>query len=187
MSSGKIQPAPPGLLSKLALKQNGPNPTDLSDQVVPIIDLTNWYSADASVPVVGIDLTLGSGVLFQTILGFSSQPLVVPDNEIWWVRGFEVELAGNGLITVVDIYELFPVLLYREVASGLRGRITGESRPFNGTGIPPGDAQLFTSPSIRDLWAPPGSEFAFGLYGSFIFAGAFVTVRGMAMVDKFRI
>ena len=74
-----IQRIPPGLLSFLGLKSTGQNPNNLSDTVVPVLDLEHLYLAQ--------DLQVSSNTQNVANAG-QSISLAVPNGEAWRVLGF---------------------------------------------------------------------------------------------------
>lgn len=172
---GLLQPAAPGLLSALQLKQRGANPDTLSDTVVPTVDLTHWYLANQPSVQSGV-FELGVGVLYGqyvTLEDPSVGPLTVPDNEIWWVRSHTVSVVIPNTAVTFAFFQLKPMLLLRELSpgDGFRGMYMGENA-FGSTlrsddvgAIPDGFEVL--APSLRDFWAPPGAQFGAQYMGAF--------------------
>lgn len=78
-SLGPVQATAPGLLSLLSLKQLGHNPRTLNDEVVPNIDILNWYLQTQIEAVVGTAV----GVTVPGVVGFALQ---VPPQEIWYLH-----------------------------------------------------------------------------------------------------
>jgi hypothetical protein len=80
-----IQRVPAGLLSLLGLKAGGVNPSVLSDTVQPMLDLSALYGVGAAQ-----FLTVGGNV----VVGLFASTLIVPDNEVWYVRNYTVYSNG---------------------------------------------------------------------------------------------
>lgn len=188
-ADNSIQPAPPGLLSLLALKTKGMNPSQLADSVVPVVDLTHWYGMDALTLQQGTDNTsLASAARYMSVLTFASTPLVVPNNEIWWVKAYTVTLAYPGTLTNYDIQSFRPVIRLPQVGiDSQRGLVVGDTAlafAYN-TAATLGSGNTVVGPSLRDVWAPPGSDFAYYISGGFLDAAAGpATVRGLALVNR---
>lgn len=169
MERGLLQPVAPGLLSLLQLKQRGFNPNNLSDTVVPTIDLTSWYRVDEVTVLDGSTVALVSAAIYATDLSVAS--ITVPDNEIWWVREMSVQLNWNvATATALNVQRLAPVMFYRQnFSAGQRGRLLGDSyAPITSAGLGgmPASGGLLESPSLRNFWAPPGAFFAAHFCGS---------------------
>lgn len=75
-----MQAAAPGLLSLLSLKQLGHNPRTLNDEVIPTIDILNWYLQNNIEAVVGTAVAVNA----VGVWGFALQ---VPAQEIWYLHG----------------------------------------------------------------------------------------------------
>jgi hypothetical protein len=91
---GPIQLIPPGLLGLLQLKNIGKNPSQLLDEVRPIMDiLPMWYEAVAE-ELSGFSRTPVTGNN-----GFASWtvPQIVPQGEIWWVMQYTVVTSEMGV------------------------------------------------------------------------------------------
>lgn len=196
INPGVLNRIPPALLSMLELKQRGANPDTLSDTVVPTIDLSHWYNADRPSSLVG-STDLLSAQVYANVLGFNVTQVVVPQDELWWVRSFAVGLAGD-VTTVTDfyVYQLAPAIILPELASGTAGvpasrqcTIVGDSAPSDRSGLP----ALTTvglnimSPSLRDIWVPPGSYFAAQFVGSITDPVGNPQLFGDIVVDRFKI
>jgi len=197
---GTLNRIPDPLLSLLELKQRGANPDTLSDTVVPTIDVTRMYNAARPSCFAGtVDLL--SGEIYASPLAFNVAQVVVPDNEIWWLRTFTVELFGVDLpdtITALWIQQLAPLIIIDQLAQGNDGvplsppvqpTIVGESTPWDANGIPdaPAIGNSFLSPSLRDMWVPPRSIFGAQFVGLITVTGGQPGLRGLLTVDRFKI
>lgn len=155
---GILQPAAPGLLSALQLKQKGLNPDSLGDVVVPVMDLTHWYNADLSlVAYADRDLIPIAATPIYSSVSFSPA-LIVPDNQIWWVRAFVAEVFLSDATATGDVQGLQPVIETRQLdpANNAQGQHRADmAGPFD---LPTGGTGAFFSGSLRDVWAPAGSE-----------------------------
>lgn len=185
---GTLQPAPPGLLSALQLKQRGQNPDRLADSVVPTIDLTHWYLADS--PSVQEATILGtSGAVYATTVNTG---LTVPDDEIWWVRSFNALLFGTaGTITGFEVEFLAPSMLYRQALFTLgRGQRIGVSAPamsISRQATAPTTGAAFQSPSMADFWAPAGAQFGVAFYGYILDATNGFRFGVQLVIDRLKI
>lgn len=186
---GLVQPAAPGLLSLLDLKQRGSNPDTLSGTIVPTVDLTHWLQADEPeiMQAAGLSFITGTDYAGAALL-VSPAALEVPANEMWWVREYTVAIQCAAGISAVNIQQLMPVLFYRNgssvgSASFRRGRLVGQSCPVTNI-VPASGLMDFHAPSLRDFWAPPGSLFGFYFSGGFSFAAAAPGVIGSATINR---
>jgi hypothetical protein len=87
---GPIQRIAQGLLGFFQLKDQG-NPAVLSDLLQGTLELRDWYfETSTTVPAVStVSIPANSSGWFA----FTTNPLVVPQNEIWWVSNFTVYCA----------------------------------------------------------------------------------------------
>lgn len=92
-SLGPVQATAPGLLSLLSLKQLGHNPRTLNDEVIPTIDILNWFLQ------TNIEAVVGTAFLL-TVPGVFGFALQVPAQEIWYVHSATITadlIAGEAL------------------------------------------------------------------------------------------
>jgi len=150
----------------LQLKARGDNPSNLSDTVVPTLDLTHWYGAES--PTVQVASTaITTTAKYATVLDTA---IKVPDNEIWWCRSLTAVLVPN-VATVIQLRALQAMVRLRqksEIGTPLQGIIAGESAPPYDSatmGVPTIGAE-FPSPSISGFWMPPGANAAVYFCGS---------------------
>lgn len=169
MERGILQPAAPGLLSLLQLKQRGANPDSLSDTVVPVIDLTHWYGIDQQKVAFSYGNFSGAALYSSSFLLTAPATITVPDDEYWWVSDVQVAISGNSAtITAWGVQALAPVVFFRESDQGVRGTMIGQSNPASSSAALGGLAAsgfALRSPSLRDFWAPPGAQFGAALTG----------------------
>lgn len=190
--AGEIQPAPPGLLSLLALKAQGENPNRLSDTVVPTMDVTHWYGQD-SIEVVNGSQFIADNVIYANADGFLTAPLIVPLGELWYVHDYAVWLnmtAAPGL-TAVAIQALQAYVRWPELDPGAGlGYMLGESAPrYDDTlaGVPQFGTQFY-SPSIRGFWARQYTEFGYYFAGAYQDGGSATGVmRGHASITRLKL
>lgn len=83
----KIQRIPSALLAALGIKGTGFNPTTLTDEVVPVIDVTENYASQFLQVITDTAVVNGAGA------GVS---LSVPDGQLWRVYGVSAEFLPNG-------------------------------------------------------------------------------------------
>jgi hypothetical protein len=84
MSSQTIQAFPPGLLSLFGIKNGGSNPGELSQVIIPQLELLDWYLGQQWITQRLVTADLGAGIGFQPIGGGGAN--VVPQNQVWFVR-----------------------------------------------------------------------------------------------------
>jgi len=184
-----IQPAPPGLLSALALKAQGRNPDKLSETVIPTIELSHWYNAANSQVESGYT-TLTTDLLYATSNTLTTNGVTTwetPEDEMWWVRSYSVGIVVAGTVTDIQLTQLAPVLFARQSGAQAfagRGRYVGDNGPnFGGA---PDVGTLVVSPSLRDVWLPPGSRPGFALIGKVVSADD-INLVGIMVADRFKI
>jgi hypothetical protein len=93
VEKGVLQPAAPGLLSLLQLKQRGRNPDTLGDVVTPVIDLTEWYHViDREYLTWSREFDGGAGGADFGIpfTDGDTDQVVVPIDEVWFVWNLSV-------------------------------------------------------------------------------------------------
>ncbi len=149
VSTNPIQLSPPGLLNWLQLKTGGINPDTLQREVMPTIDLQEWWMRAACKRDSGALVDIG-GATYGAIVTFG--PTVTVPNTAWWyVRNLTVRLQGQGPGAVITRFGL------------------GYAVPTAGGVSPQGDFMLqdalygsVTEPaigilSVRGFWLPPGA------------------------------
>jgi hypothetical protein len=119
---GKIQRIPRGLLSFLQVSTSAEYPVALANQLLPTMDLTNWYGAE------GEHIT-GTGAAIGTVTGGTQlritatapnttlsdgTSMTVPQNEIWLVSEWLVQCfhAAAG-----DFFDVSPAVYFHNVSS----------------------------------------------------------------------
>jgi len=191
MPSGPIQTLPAGLLSALELKNMGNNPVALRDDVQPVIDLTRWYG-NQDIQVVGGFGNFSSALDyagFFNVAGFAA----VPEGEMWWVRQYTASLLISDDATDIELIGFSSAAIFREVFDGpfapIRGRLVGEPTSIPKDTIVPANQNGFEwfAPSLRDFWAPPGTNFG-AILGTFGNTSANDwTLIGSASINRFKI
>lgn len=85
----------PGLLGFFQLKQSGKNPDELSDTVIPSLEMFDWYM---QARLVDSFITIGGGASSTRtsangvtgFVSFTTNPIEVPQGEAWWVWNYNV-------------------------------------------------------------------------------------------------
>lgn len=100
IEKGVLQPAPPGLLSLLQLKQRGKNPDTLSDTVVPVVDLTEWYAVlDREFLQWELVMDGGAGgaeFAFNFVAGAdAASSIIIPNDEVWFVWNVSASFGAS--------------------------------------------------------------------------------------------
>lgn len=94
MSTGPIQTSPAGLLGLLNLKNLGKNPAQLEDAIQPVLEFLDMYLATGYERVQSTAQAVAQGT--------NVTDLVVPQNEVWFVRHVSIDYgvlgAGAALI-----------------------------------------------------------------------------------------
>lgn len=87
---GQINQIPAGFLSLLNAKGNASIPSFFVDQLVPQLDLTQFYLATTKEQIVGVNQAAAVGTLIYT-------DLQVPTGQIWWVHDMAIAcITGVG-------------------------------------------------------------------------------------------
>lgn len=133
-----IQAQPAGLLGFLQLKNAGRNPEQLSETLLPTMDLVQWYLESDVRLNTGATAALASGTLGQQLTTTTTQ--VVPSNEQWILRGISI---GADLVAG-DAISAAPII--RDPTLG-QFRLLG---PFAADGVYADNAQF------RAAWNPNG-------------------------------
>ena len=88
-----IQEPPRGLLSLLGIKSLGVNPDQLSDGVLSMLDLLDFYTLDGK-------QMIGQTQNAVTVVGANYATITIPDGEIWLVYAVSsqgiVRVGGSG-------------------------------------------------------------------------------------------
>lgn len=89
--NGPIQTIPSGLLGFLQLKNMGRNPSELVDALSPTLQMNDWYfmSRAEQLPVGSRNVANGA----VGILPWTTNPLIVPNEEAWWVIDYNVTVS----------------------------------------------------------------------------------------------
>jgi len=153
--SGPIQTIPRGLLGLLNLKNVGRLPDVLHGTVQPTIDLTAWWMN----ALAELDTNIHSNVLSSmghTMMNFAVNPLVVPNNEVWWVNTYsvEVQLAAGAAELAENIA---PLLLINTAGVPRWISLTDTSLTVRGDAAGVAGGVI----SARGFLAPPGSQLGF--------------------------
>lgn len=176
MPSSPIQQLPTGLLGLLQLKNLGKNPSVLLDDVRPIVDmLPLWLMTSASQDPNGHSSVLNTGG--GSARGFATNPLLVPQDETWFVHRYHVG-ASFDLAAADVLKNLCPVAIWNSagpllwnslVRVGLdcASDLASSAQPVVGCG---------------GFWLPPGSELGFTF--AHATTATSITVFGNAFVTR---
>lgn len=163
----------PGLLALLGLKNNGSNPFELDSAMQPTLDLRDWLLASAQEQVVGQTVGYVSAGGTANFMAFTTTPLVVPRDEIWFVWDYAVTLNVGALDT-----------LYGQVlASALQQPgdiLLGATNP----GVFGAPGTQIVCPTTPRRFFLGGTEFGFG-HGTYTTGGAGVSAN--MTVTKIRV
>lgn len=148
--SGPIQTIPQGLLSLLQLKQTGSNPSELTEQVAPVVDLTQWWLqrlvVDISFQLFGAVSTVAIGPAGHGQTGFTTNPITVPQGQQWWVESF----CLGGTLLAAEGITLAPLFLEAGGTTHILAPpyvdvVSARARDF--------------AVCARGFWMPPGAQF----------------------------
>ncbi|HET9045165.1 MAG TPA: hypothetical protein VFN70_18550 [Burkholderiales bacterium] len=140
---GVINRIPPGLLRLLGLQQLGRNPEALTGELVPVIEMREWYlisqlEALTSGPQVP---AAGPQNFSQTL----APTLVVPQSEWWYVHQFSAQFTNAAA---------------GPVAGRISATATVNGLAFRGpVTTVPAIASARTYATLDRWWAPPGTVF----------------------------
>lgn len=178
-SIGPIQVIPQGLLGLVDLKTSL-LPDVLKLDVQPQFDVLDfWLRAQANVDTATHSIALPTG-LQGTFVGFTTGPILVPENETWFVHEYSADCNLNaGAADLVSFWQL--AMRYSQTAPNARwaAMTPGLAQP----GSAAGETRLQTA---FKFWAPPGSQL--GLYiSNIVLAAGNVTFRGYFRITRCRI
>jgi hypothetical protein len=173
---GPIQLVPPGLMGLLQLKSTGRLPGELSGAVRPSLELFTWYMASRVVDIPALPGSAGQPSVAiptatQGFNAFTTNPLIVPNGQWWWVESFTVQaLIGVAADTIGG------------VAPGWTPNLGAAPVQRYMVGRPVDD--VATAQVIRTVWsyasapffAPPGAQF--GCFNSRITTATSITLAG---------
>lgn len=158
---GPIQIIPPGLMGLLQLKQEGRLPGTLSETVVPVIEMRDWYLTARRVDTVGLfgaalqtaaALVTGNNGVRQLTIGATGAPAQVPTGQIWFVEQFVIQA---NTAAAADVISFLPMLLSEQNLSHAVGA------PYIDT-VTARNRSCFAK-ADRGFWAYPGDIFAMGV------------------------
>ena len=162
-----INRVPQGLLGLLDTKTLGKNPDDLSNTIVPTVDLKDLFLVNSGLQQ---DIVTAAAVTSASLL--TPVALVsVPAGELWFVLNVTAEVIV-GLSPGAD-YRVVPIL---NGPGGFAGAqiLQGNGEPTNTT-IATGESVSISYNGSPYLVAPPGSEFGSMPVRSFNGASAVTT------------
>lgn len=107
MDSRPIQVIPPGLLGFFQLKNTGRNPDTMPGALDLSFDVRDWYF-EARLEDAGAQGTVAKATGQSGMFGFTTNPIIVPQDEAWWVRSYTVDtpaLAAGDNVTFAPAYQ----------------------------------------------------------------------------------
>ena len=166
----KILQVPQGLLSLLALKEQGQNPNELANAVAPSLDLRDFYFARNSqtelglfggAPATAALVTGGHGSVGFLVAGVVC---TVPQNETWWVTDYVCQVQSIPAADTVRMQGMFivPGAGAYSITNDVADVVTARART------------LYTPKMTRSFFAPPGSQFGVNVFD--ILAGVNMTI-----------
>jgi hypothetical protein len=94
---GYMSVIPNGLLSMLQIKNDAKYPQALSDELLPVLDLVDWY-CQTNAEFVSQSTTPGAAN--NVVVTLAS--LTVPASELWFVNSYIAQITAGAGGTVVD-------------------------------------------------------------------------------------
>lgn len=161
--SKPVQIIPPGFLGFLQLKNNGVNPTELPDNLQPVIEMRDWMlqARARDWPPGFSQRALAPGT--YGYLPFTN-PISVPNNEQWYVWQY----TARAVLTATDGLALR--VAYRSIVTGTTPvHVLGSVSSASGAGA-------VAAISAQPFWLPPGAEL--GLYVEGIVSAGTIAVAG---------
>lgn len=148
LSYGPVQVLPKGLLGFLQLKNAGKNPDRLSNTLSPSLDLFEWYMAGTAQDIIPAPATAALPTGSTGFQAFTVNPVIVPQQEIWWVQNFGVLSSALGATESVGFMcaiqgvpaAVAGTYMFGDRRTILTGTATGRvARAYaNGFWVPPG-------------------------------------------------
>lgn len=152
---------PQGLLDFFGIKSMGQNPIDLQQQIIPTLEMIDWYAnfkdeyAVSATPA-NIVLPNSSGFFGITSWAPGTIPSPVPGGELWFVREFVV--AATAMAAAVTNLEIAPAYQV--------GAFNGvHVLPFSRGGPTAGNAVLKgqRAACLQPFWLPTGATLGYTL------------------------
>lgn len=144
---------PRGLLDFLKIKSMGQYPQRLSADIVPVFELVDWYAAtnqEIWQLAAAAQATAAPGAGFDWVSSVPSglaMPLVVPNNEFWYVLHYQCKAQVPG---AADLVQVQPRLIINGLGpSVLRGTNVGQ--------VVAGANGMSNVGIAEPFFAPPGS------------------------------
>jgi hypothetical protein len=167
-----IQTRPLGYLSLLALKEMGQNPDTAIDTLQPVIDLTEFYSADKFQAV-----NSSAGILDTQTGAYSI--ITVPNDQVWLIDHHSASISCNAAMVAPAVVECVAAFLtgvvgVNEVAH--LGQITADI-------VGDATAQVAGTSMGRKYIAPGGTRICCFVGRAKIPAGAATAVTGIRYVN----
>lgn len=153
--SGPIQTLPRGLLGFMQLKNSGRYPSEVSSTLGLSLELFDWYmEANAENLPLASTAAIGPGAV--GFVPWTVNPIVVPDNEMWFVTAY-----SGGVVGLIATDSIAFILGYTNPVGGAplglviggerQGAITGAANTRQGRAF------------WNGFFAPPGCTFGISL------------------------
>lgn len=147
-----VQVIPPGLLGFLQIKNLGKNPQSLGGQILPTMDLLEWYF-QSNMEQLRSTLTIGDGVVGPvpwTTGSGATVNLTTSQDEFWWVES----LMFRCTTFIVAGEQIQWQAGYRTPALNNNFVICGDRQDTVGAAAPSIEAYCYA----KRFFMPPGSE-----------------------------
>lgn len=132
---------PPGLLDLLGIKNGGKNPGSLVDQLMPVLEMRDWYMTQtaAAVSAAGSAAINAAGTYTTT-----GTTLTVPAGEWWYITDFSciVDASATSAFSAQGFW-LYPTPIGSQMAAFATSRVV----------LPNSDSAILNMG--RGFWAPP--------------------------------
>jgi len=94
---GPIQVIPPGLLGLLQLKADGRSVSKLGDTCIPSLEMLGFWLRSKMQATFTSSTANPAAAIYQVFQPFTTNPVVVPDGQWWYVHDYAVKfIAGAG-------------------------------------------------------------------------------------------
>ena len=157
--AGPIQTIPQGLLGLLQLKELGVNPSELTTQVSPTLDLTIFYLQRLCLPELalfgGQPTATGQNTSAQGVFQVAGLNCVVPNNESWYVDWMTVATS----LVAADTTRFAGGYYHNNATQLAMVQVTNDVAD-----VVTARARIVSCTSIRPFWMPPSSVFAWKIY-----------------------
>jgi hypothetical protein len=164
---------PQGFLYLLGLKDRGVNPSGLQEEVTPIVDLGEFWKQRLAKTNEGLaHSVVVTTAGFNFLHTFTTNPLAVPSDEMWFVHEFNVVAVTPAV--AADRVDAFRGALIYNPTNNLDWAGMGEATTLISSGGAEGAASC-----AKNFWAGPGMQFG-------IFAGRLASVGGITFTADYR-